>query len=321
MEEMRYLPELDDYFLISGEMIEGHGEDSFYAGSTERAVISAVFDGCGGIGSRKYSRFSGYSGAYMASRAASGAMHDWFHDFNSAEGMSNQEIGTTMCSYLRKAVKTLDRIGTEPTKIAGMLVRSFPTTAAIAFVRDRKDRQQTAELHCLWAGDSRVYLLDERGLAQLTADDIENRDAMHNLRADGAMTNMLAADMDFTLHHRVFSLQNPAVILTATDGCFGYLPTPMHFEQMILMSLLKAETPVSFENNLRKKILDVTGDDYTMGGMYFGFGCFEALRERAAKRESELEKRYMEPMRQDESEEKAQEIWESYKKDYLRFLC
>ena len=144
---------------------------------------------------------------------------------------------------------------------------------------------------------------------------------MHNLRADGAMTNMLAADMDFTLHHRVYALQTPSVIFTATDGCFGYLPTPMHFEQMILMSLLQADNPISFENNLRKEILDVTGDDYTMGGMYFGFGCFEALRERAAKRESELEKRYMEPMRQDESEEKAQEIWESYKKDYLRFLC
>ena len=68
----------DDYFMINGEMIEGCGEDSFYAASSEYTSVLAVFDGCGGIGSRKYPRFSGHSGAYMSARAISGAMHGDF---------------------------------------------------------------------------------------------------------------------------------------------------------------------------------------------------------------------------------------------------
>ena len=183
MKQSLYSLEPDDYFVLNGEMIEGRGEDSFYAACTPYTAVSAVFDGCGGIGSKKYSRFSGFSGAYMSSRAISGAMHDWFHDFDGGISLDSQEIGTTMKAYFRDAVKLLHRIGDEPSRIAGMLVRDFPSTAAVALVRKT---EKGIELHCLWAGDSRIYLLDGQGLAQLTTDDIADRDAMHNLRADGA---------------------------------------------------------------------------------------------------------------------------------------
>ena len=49
-------------------------------------AVAAVFDGCGGIGSRKYPRFMDHTGAYMASRAASGALHDWFHETDGGSG-------------------------------------------------------------------------------------------------------------------------------------------------------------------------------------------------------------------------------------------
>lgn len=67
----------DDLFLISKEMIEGHGEDSFFCASSDDSAFLSVFDGCGGLGSRTFSNFKGHTAAYLASRAASGAVHDW----------------------------------------------------------------------------------------------------------------------------------------------------------------------------------------------------------------------------------------------------
>ncbi|MDO4417414.1 MAG: protein phosphatase 2C domain-containing protein [Eubacteriales bacterium] len=317
MKQGLYSLEPDDYFVLNGEMIEGRGEDSFYAACTPYTAVSAVFDGCGGIGSKKYSRFSGFSGAYMSSRAISGAMHDWFHDFDGGISLDSQEIGTTMKAYFRDAVKLLHRIGDEPSRIAGMLVRDFPSTAAVALVRKT---EKGIELHCLWAGDSRIYLLDEQGLAQLTTDDIADRDAMHNLRADGALTNMVAADGNFSLHHRVFDLDLPAAVIAATDGCFGYLPTPMDFEDLILSALQEADGPRTFEDTLRREILEVTGDDYTLGFLCFGFGTFDALQKHLKKRKADLYREYIRPMQKDESEELAQELWNAYRENYLRFL-
>lgn len=325
----------DDYFMINGEMIEGCGEDSFYAASSEYTSVLAVFDGCGGIGSRKYPRFSGHSGAYMSARAISGAMHDWFHDFDGGMTLDSQEIGTTMQDYFRNAVDFLHRIGdTSSSRLSGMLVREFPSTAAVALARKtagsgKKESEvlkaggpdsQGIELHCLWAGDSRIYLLDEDGLAQLTVDDIADHDAMHNLRADGALTNMVAADGTFSLHHRVLRLKEPVVILASTDGCFGYLPTPMDFEDLLLSSLLQADCPRSFEEALRKEILEVAGDDYTLGFMCFGFESFSALKNHFKKRSAGLLKKYIRPMTENGSEEFAEKLWSSYKNDYLRYL-
>ena len=54
------------------------------------------------------------------------------------------------------------------------MVRPFPTTLACAYaVPD----QEEILIHILWAGDSRIYLLDQDGLAQVTRDDTDIEDA------------------------------------------------------------------------------------------------------------------------------------------------
>lgn len=334
MKKGLFLLEPDDYFIINGEMIEGRGEDSFYAASSNYTTVIAVFDGCGGIGSRKYPIFSGHSGAFMSARAVSGAVHDWFHDFDGGISLDSQEIGTTMKAYLKNAVDFLHIISNTPSRLSGMLIRGFPTTAAVALVRkssgSKKEKVNTSEsghsdmqeieLHCLWAGDSRVYILDEKGLAQLTADDIADHDAMDNLRSDSALTNMISSDGSFSLHHRVLHLNEPVAVVTATDGCFGYLPTPMDFEDMLLSVLIQADCPRTFEKRLREEILEVTGDDYTLGFMSFGFESFSTLQNYLKKRSDLLQKTYISPMRNSKSEEVAEKLWMSYKSDYTRFL-
>ena len=52
-----FLQKLDFRFLIAGEMIEDRGEDCFYSAQKENSAIAAVFDGCGGLGSRRYRNY------------------------------------------------------------------------------------------------------------------------------------------------------------------------------------------------------------------------------------------------------------------------
>ena len=318
MENRTYPLDTEYAFVISGEMIRGQGEDSYYACAAGRAAVTAVFDGCGGIGSRKYPGFREHTGAYMSSRVLSGVFHDWFHSFRNRENPAADagEIGAEIERILRKGMQALKSRADTSSRISGMLVREFPSTAAIAVVQ--RLRQGTA-VHCFWAGDSRVYLLDEDGLAQLTQDDLAGQDALSNLRADAALTNMIAADGTFELHRRTFYLDHPAAVFAATDGCFGYLGSPMEFEELILSSLLSAQDPPAFERNLERGILAAAGDDYTLGLLSFGFGSFPQFRDSFKRRMAVLDRDILSVLRQDDSEETVKRLWLSYRENYLRY--
>ena len=69
---------VDAWFGFCHERVPGKGEDSWCHAFNERAGLIGVFDGCGGLGSRAYPSLSGRTGAYVASRTASGAVYDWF---------------------------------------------------------------------------------------------------------------------------------------------------------------------------------------------------------------------------------------------------
>ena len=200
------------------------------------------------------------------------------------------------------------------------MVRDFPTTAAAALVRNS---EQGTEVQCFWAGDSRVYLMNREGLAQLTRDDVDGTNAMSNLRSDGALTNVVAADREFVLHAGKklrFGDKDPYMIFAATDGCFGYLPTPMDFEDMILTCLLKAEGPMDFRHRLEESISETAGDDYTLAFMSFGFGDFRTMQESMRPRKRTLQHDYMDWMEQDPSLEMQERLWQEYRINYERLL-
>ena len=200
------------------------------------------------------------------------------------------------------------------------MVRDFPTTAAAALVRNTLGG---TELQVFWAGDSRVYLLDRSGLAQLTRDDVHGKNAMSNLRSDGALTNVVAADQPFTLHTGKtlrFEEDEPYMVLAATDGCFGYLPTPMDFEDMVLSCLLQARTPAGFRQKLEESISETAGDDYTLAFMSFGYGDFRTMQDSVRERAKRLRHDYMDWMEQDPSLQMQEHLWEEYRTGYERFL-
>ena len=47
-----------------------------------------VFDGCGGLGARQYKHYEDHTGAYIASRIASGAVYEWFQLLKSGKSCS-----------------------------------------------------------------------------------------------------------------------------------------------------------------------------------------------------------------------------------------
>ena len=311
---------LDTVFLISEEMIENKGEDSFFCAGRADAAIVSVFDGCGGLGSRTYPSFRNHSGAYIASRLLSGSTHDWFRDQRSAQWPDQEAFLASLKRYWNNAFhKAAPYTQSAPNtmKIRGSMVRDLPSTAALAFARPAA---QGIDLHIVWAGDSRVYLLDQHGLAQLTRDDVDSDDAMTNLSDDGALLNVISADGQYTLNYKHMVLQEPAVILAATDGCFGYIPSPMEFEYTLLRTLAQAQTAEGFREQLRTQLHAVTGDDFALGWMSFGYGSFSNLKGSLRNRTAAVAETYAAPLLRGAGSETASRLWQQYRHGYERYL-
>ena len=308
---------LDSVFVINKEAKESFGEDSFYCANCAISSIVCVTDGCGGLGARKYETYAGNTGAYMAARTVTGAVHDWYHTNYKKRWTNADELAESIEVYIRKAYSVCEAYGTEKRKILGSMVRKFPTTLALAYAEKRK---KGIMLHVLWAGDSRIYLLDEKGLAQLSVDDTEVDDALESILSDGTLTNVLSSDGKYEINRKTIWIDQPAIIFAATDGCFDYIPCPMEFEYVILENLKKSETPVLFKNNLKCSLSGYAGDDLTLGWMSFGFGDFNSTRKILAKRLDVLKKDYIDVLQYDRNEECIRQLWSTYKLAYERFL-
>lgn len=308
---------LDFMMQISQPAWEGHGEDSFCGAIRENAALTAVFDGCGGLGSRLYETFQGHSGAYISSRLASGAVFDWFRQYWGMPFCSAEQLTGSMDSYIRAAFQKALPYTSGGLAMRGSMVRDLPCTAAIAFVENTPGG---ILLHVIWAGDSRVYMIDEQGLAQLTVDDIEGEDAMSNLQNDGALTNVLSSDGKYHLNYRCLRVDHPMLIFSATDGCFGYYTTPMQFEYKVLEDLLQSAVVSEYENRLKASICDVAGDDMALGLLSFGFGSFEELKRVMTPRYQWVAEKYWRILEQDQSQDTILRLWNSYRTSYERYI-
>ncbi len=310
---------LDTIQVLSKPTRENLGEDSFYCAQRENSAIVSVFDGCGGLGARKYETFQKHTGAYIASRSVSGAVHDWYHKNYGKKWDSAKQLALSIDEYVRKAYEICESYGVEGVKIKGSMVRKFPTTLALAYAQEESNGQGI-RIHILWAGDSRVYLLDAKGLAQLTKDDTDVEDALENLMSDGAMTNVLSSDGKYKINFKTICLTSPSLIFAATDGCFGYIPSPMEFEYIMLKSLVENNTPVAFKRTLKNTLSQYAGDDLVLGMMSFYYETFQNTRMQLTKRLQYLEKNYMKPLKGENSDALLQSLWEEYKTSYERYI-
>ena len=308
---------LDFLFCTQAPAIPDAGEDSFLCLKRENSALTAVFDGCGGLGSRRYPGYQDHTGAWVASRLACGAIHDWYEENKEIPWQNSGEMLGSMKTALQQVLGMGSVYGKSNLMLGGSMVRDFPTTIALALARLEEDK---VVVHVVWAGDSRVYLLNQRGLAQLTVDDSEITDAFENLTNDGELTNLLSSDGNYTLHYKrlVLSREEPTLIFASTDGCFGYIPSPMEFEYTLCRSILDTETVNGLSDKLREEFKKTAGDDFALCCMGLFCGSYQGVRKLAAARAEALERSYISTLMADRS--RGQELWEEYRRIYERYL-
>lgn len=321
--------------------IEGRGEDAdpILREGRELALVG-VLDGMGGAGGTVYDTPQGpRTGAYLASRLAREAVEQKMlqlldPQWNLDGPATAQELHGVVRSVLGAGLQELNA---PRSSLRSRLLRALPTTMALMALQRRERDGDAWTCHLFWSGDSRAYVFTpDAGACQLTVDDIrDGGDAMANLREDSVVSNAMSADTDFAVHHCSVELTAPFLAVAATDGCFGYLPTPMHFEHLVLSTLGDSTDAETWSGALQAAIGQVAGDDASMA--LLGVGADEAaLRRLFADRTALLEQENVGPLNDLEAQERAArrrleelrarrstteaQLWGRYKPGYERYL-
>ena len=303
---------LSIHLMICNERIKDRGEDDACVRFHAEAGILGVFDGCGGVGAKVCPSMSNKTEAYLASLAVRHAVQDWFQQQARTGFEWNLE---QLKSRITKYLQILQRFtGDSGSRLKGSLVRSFPST--ISLIACKLSGGELVTDH-IWAGDSRTYCLDGGGLAQISVDDIHGQDAMDNLSKDGALTNVLSADGNYELHAKRFVPRLPCILFSASDGCFGYVASPMEFELLILSTMINAKNAVEWEDMLGKEFAARAGDDQSISLGAFGFRSYPEMKRFYQERLA-----YVQNVVQTFNESNAaikSRIWEQYKPNYYRY--
>jgi hypothetical protein len=302
--------------------------------------LLGVFDGMGGAGGTVYETPDGpRTGAYIGARVARDAVEHrmleligpaWILDGPAAA----EELGMTLRTAL---AARLAELNAPASALRSRLVRALPTTMALMALQRTETGGSTYACHAFWAGDSRAYVLEpEPGISQLTTDDLRSGgDALHNLTDDSPTSNTVSADTDFTIRHRQVELTTPFIVVAATDGCFHYLRSPMHFEDLLLSTLSESKDADNWQSALEARIAAVTGDDAAMALLALG-ADLEGFRDLFARRRAEVRERYVAPLDALEDEvvsaeraldelrqrqvTRTGELWQDYKPGYERLV-
>ncbi len=335
-------------FHFNAAKVEGKGEDADPVATwQENRGVLAVFDGMGGAGSTMYEhRGTLHTGAYIASRLAASEIERLFAPAFPLPLVPLDEKGLQerLSRALQKEAAFLES-GAEPSRLKSKLIRRLPTTMAALCLERPESDSATVKCQAIWAGDSRCYALSpSRGLQQLTTDDLKTGgDALENLKGDSPLSNCLNADGDFVLHSQIWTFSLPVMLISATDGCFGYLFSPAHFEFLLLDALLSAGNVSQWQETVIARLRDSAGDDCSMALLALGWPSLSEMQQGFRERHRFLRDTYIVPLdtlsqsiqqdaavlqetasRKADAEERRnalrQELWLRYKADHDRLL-
>lgn len=273
--------------------------------------LIAAFDGCGGVGGRRYPQMDNHTGAYIAAGLYAGCLKEWFR--SSAFDLPRQHVADELTRMFAQAAREYHAryLNFEPSAVTGSMVRALPSTAAVALIAG-----QDAVL--CWAGNTRAYLLTDRGLRQLTADDLATQcDAFESLYLDAPISNYLCADQPFVLHEKTVRLPEKGVLILATDGAFHALLTPMHFEALLLDTLAAADTIKKWKKLLQNTLRQCAADDVTLLMQPFGFGTQDDMKRYFDRRRRHVRQAYILPAESAERESMTalRTLWDMYQRD------
>jgi len=300
---------------VSCAVLPENGEDSFALGQDAQGAFLCVADGCGGLGSRRYELLGGCTGAYAASRLATRVFSRWVQ--TAAQFPAEPAAGRKLCAELEQTFhKAFCDFAArfcleEKSRIAGSMQRTLPSTLCASWIH-------RSDVCFAWAGDSRGYVLDRQGLHQCTQDHLRpETDAFESLYRDAPLANLISADHTPKISLRRLRLLQPCVVLTATDGAYSSLLTPMEFEYLLLDTLHSAKSWKSWEKKMSNRIQKMAQDDATLLLKPCGTDSFEEMQALLEARRTEMQKQFITPVRRHKKDSAyAREKWNAYRMDY-----
>lgn len=288
---------------IDAEKIDEQGEDAMIFQFDQRGNgYMCVFDGCGGAGSEKHPDLKGKKSAYIASRSSA----LFFEHQENLNAVEPETLSRELYAYLTEVNRRYPMEGAEST-----LVDVLPTTLSGALI---SVEQEEIRVKFLWAGDSRGYVIDARGLSQVTEDDVDVEDAYRNLFDDAIMTNRIHGNQEkelFTIHTAEITLKDKGIVLCATDGCYDYFNSPMVFEFFLITMLYISESFAQAESRMLEVLDEKSGDDCSLTAAFYGFSDYGEVKEFLQERFAFLD---------GDKEQFTEAYWdEKYKKHYYRY--
>ena len=264
----------------------GKGEDAIpLTLQKDEYYYTGVFDGMGGSGSTLHvADDCEYTGAYLASRCVKDAVNEYLDKEISSEERDDLPID----KLKKKIIENLgEKLVRHPQKnkssLRSSLIRIFPTTIALCSCKLDKDNKK-CDIQSIWAGDSRNYILNSSGLYQISIDDLtKDLDPMQNLREDSPLSNYVCLEQDFKLNCKKVQVEAPCCIISATDGCFGYYPSPMHFERMLFEMIKDSKNIEEWTKKIKAEIEKVTGDDFSFSIWMVGADSFCSFKKKTDK--------------------------------------
>jgi len=266
---------------------KSHGEDAppfIYPSSS--GTWLGVFDGMGGAGATRYETPNGkQSGAYIASRTAANALFNWLVSGTHPQVPLNDQIYEVVRSSLSARASELSA---EPSRLKSKLIRTLPTTLALASISAASEPNRV-RVEAFWTGDSRVYVQSAWGLLQLTTDHLSTSlDAFENLTQDSPLSNCASADQDFFVESLPITCQVPLIAIAATDGCFGYVKSPLFFEDLLLGTLFSSHSTTEWSHLLGESLSKITADDVSLAAVVVGVNSFDGLKQQLRKRRDSI---------------------------------
>lgn len=196
--------------------------------------------------------------------------------------LSNEKTREKLSEFIKLGlVKTANHFHLQKGKYDNQLI--LPTTLA-GFRYRVIDGKIKAEV--LWAGDSRCYVLNKKGLKQVSVDD-EN--------FSGEITNLFHSNSSPKLNYKCIELEEPYVLIAVSDGIFDpFTKVPENFgvEYILLESIKECDSIENLKQILLTQYNKIHADDSTMVFIPLGFDNYDELKTALKERTSYILEMY-----------------------------